>query len=251
MDQLKELIDLYSESRMQYGHLTIIFLYGLIAVFAICPFLGLIFFPPAESLDVAGIGPFYWQRLADVNITGLLLYIVVAFNAGLLLSSMQQLTKSLYWKWIIWPVAKIFGKGEDCAIIERDLVTSRKFADKGEYTDFLQWLEPQKDRRRVRGWDWFISNAYRTLSFLVFIFWGLNVFVILLAIWLPRITALTLPLNVTLRSWAMVTVVAVLFVLLIPGDIHHYRVRAEGDSRLFKAYQAAKTPAPRAGELTV
>lgn len=248
--ELKEFFELFTESRMKYAHLTILFLYGLVAVFLIGPFVGLFFSPPQDPVDLADLGPLYWKRLISSNAPGLVFYVVIAFNAGLLLSSAQVLAKRGYWRYVIKPIAKLLGRGHDCAIIERQLVTSTRFEDKVEYAEFLHWLGQNPHKQRVRSWDWFMSNAMRTFSQLLFLFALLNV-IAALATLLWSFAGPT-ALLVTGRSWLLIAATAVVIVLLVPGDIHHYRVRAEGDELLYREFLSLKgtgmDPGPTAGQ---
>jgi hypothetical protein len=68
----------------------------------------------------------------------------------------------------------------------------------------------------------------------------LNLAVIGLTLLLPKWTVLSIPVIVTPRSWSMVVVLVLLCFVPIPGDIHHYRVRAEGDKRLWEEFRRSK-----------
>jgi hypothetical protein len=150
MDPLKDLLDLFTESRMRYGHLTIIFLYGLIAVFAVGPFLGLIFFPPPQPLDVADLA----GNFCDVDITAssVCRCSVQCRLAPLLSSSSARGSTGRSSS----PIAKTIGRGPPAPSL-RNTWLPRAWRRTPEYTEFLDWLEPQMDRRR--GVDWLISNA--------------------------------------------------------------------------------------------
>jgi hypothetical protein len=209
------------------------------------PFLGLCIFPPGVPLDVADICGRYWQRMNVSSIAGFVLVGAIVFNSGLVVSSLQQFTKRAYWRIVVRSLAYCIGKRKACQNIEAHLVTSGRYEDKAEYVQFLQWLDGQKDRQRVRSWDWFISNAYRSLDFLLFCFATLYLVVIVCALTLPDLVDLT----VTERSWMTFAAALMLFAFLIPGDIHHYEVRADGDELLYREYRAWRK-AQREAELS-
>lgn len=234
MDFFQDLSNLFAESRMKYGHLIILFLYGLIALFLFEPFLGLLLYPPAEAIDLAQVEPYYWHHLAFSGVLSAVFYVVVAFNVGLLLYALQVMANKIYWRRIVRPLAvHVFGLQDDCERIEMTLVESTRFGHKGDYARFLYWVEQQENRRRVRSWDWFIANAIRTFGFLLFLFLVLYLVTLVLLLLAGGAT----PVTVSLRSWVLALVAAGAVVLLVPADVKHYRVHAEADQVLLEEFQ--------------
>lgn len=240
MDSLTDFVGLFTESRMKYGHLTILILYGLLTLFVFAPFIGLIFAPPDEPIDLADLGPHYWKYLATAETFGVVLGFVLAFNAGIVLYGMQVLTTQLLWKRVVKPLANLIFRARDASkAIDTGRVGSDRFEDKPQYGDFLYWLEEkeQAPKRRVRSWDWFMSNAVATLGFLVFLFLGLNVVTAAAAL----VFSSHVPITLSWRSALLLLFTLIVLLLIIPAAIKHYRVRAEGDALLYQEYLKAKS----------
>ncbi|TSC64503.1 MAG: hypothetical protein G01um1014106_97 [Parcubacteria group bacterium Gr01-1014_106] len=226
--------EFFSEHRMKYGHLTILFLYGLLVFFLLGPFVALWLFPPTESVHLASIGPYYWQRLPSLAGTGVVINLLLALNAGLILYAFQVLTNKLYWKWIVKPIARhLFRLKSECADIDKHLIESARFPDKRVYAQFLFWVEQQEHKRRVRSWDWFIANAIRTLGFVAFLYVLSSAAAALTVVLFPLLSTVV---AVSLKSWALTVVAAVITILLVPADVKHYLVHAAADSVLYDEF---------------
>jgi hypothetical protein len=221
MSQTNELIDIFSDSRMKYGHLIIILLYGSLAVFLLGPFVVVFFMPLEQATDLSTITVTYWQESSGNEVLGFLFYLSVAFNAGILLSSVLQVPPFILkkkWRGIREAAGKTIN------------------SDNAEYSRFLFWLEERPHMSRVRSWNWFISNAYATFASLILLYFLANLlFLILLNLWPSLGTFISV--RVTHRSWVPVVTALAIFVFLLPGTFHHYRARAAEDDFLLQEFR--------------
>lgn len=228
MPNVDDALNVVSESRMKYGHAIVMLIYGMTALLLIGPFAALIVVPPNGAVPLETVGPYYWSRMIDSDLAGILLYFSVAFNAGMILSSLIYLPPMA-----VKPRETLRRFREAMRIV----ISSDTFDKAGQYARFVFWIEEKPARQRVRSWDWFASNAYATFLCLMSIYFVLNLLALFVLAAFPW-TSEFLHLTFTFRSLIYTLVLMLGALALVPGVVKHYIARGEADEILLNEFYA-------------